>query len=63
MPRYHQDNVSRLEDIEGLLVTAQNLASRFPDEELQATKDCISKSLAELRAAQRSLVVRWSEEK
>jgi hypothetical protein len=61
MSRYHRDNVSRLEDIEGLLVTAQNLASRFQDEELKVTKDCISTLLGELRAAQLKLSAKWSE--
>lgn len=61
MPRYHRDNISRLEDIEGLLVTTQSLLSRLWDDELKVTKKCLCSSLRELRAARRELLSKWSQ--
>lgn len=61
MPQYHRGNISRLEDIEGLLVTAQSLLSRLPDDELEVTKECLCSSLSELREARLKLVSKWPE--
>lgn len=61
MPKYHLDNVSRIEDIEGLLTTALGLASRLPDEELNDAKACLRSTLSELRAAKVKLITKWRD--
>jgi hypothetical protein len=59
MAGYYHDNISRLEDIEALLVTAQSIVHRLSDDELQVTKSCIRQALSELRAAQSNLDKKW----
>lgn len=61
MSRYNSDSFLRLDDIEGLLVTAQGLASRLTDSELDDTKNCIRNALAELRAARQRLDTKRGE--
>lgn len=61
MPKYHNDNVARIEDIENLLTTAQGLVSRLHDDELQVTKDRLRGVLSELRTAKTRLIAKWRD--
>jgi hypothetical protein len=59
MSNYHSDNLARLEDIEGLLLTAQGLAFRLNDEELDEARRCIRHALDEVRDAKGVLIEKW----
>jgi hypothetical protein len=59
MPRFHQDSVSRLDDIEALLTTAQGLAKRLSESEMKSTQRYLLYTLSELREARSALVKRW----
>lgn len=62
MPNYHVDKISRLEDIESLLVTAQGLAVRLTDPELDEARRCIRCALEEVRDAKNVLTEKWQQE-
>lgn len=62
MPNYHVDKISRLEDIESLLVTAQGLAVRLADPELDEARRCIRCALDEVREARNLLTAKWKQE-
>ena len=59
MSNYHSDTLARLEDIEGLLLTAQGLAFRLNDEELDEARRCIRHALDEVRDAKGVLIEKW----
>lgn len=59
MPRFHRDEVTKLEDIEALLVTARDLADRFKCPKLATTAGSIRTSLATLRTAKSDLIAEW----
>lgn len=59
MPRFHKDEVSKLEDIEALLVTARDLAERFSTPQLSDTAQSIRATLATLRKAKSKLIEEW----
>ncbi|MBI1620197.1 hypothetical protein [Aquamicrobium zhengzhouense] len=58
MAHFHADNLSRLEDVESLLLTAQAIAARLSDEELDEAKRCIRHALEEVRNAKSTLALR-----
>lgn len=51
MSAFRRDELTRLDDIEGLLITARDLARRFRSTELEVTCLFIDSSLNELRRA------------
>lgn len=59
MPRYHKDEVAKLEDIEALLITARDLVERFHIGQLDGTAQSIRTSLATLRVAKANLIDEW----
>ena len=59
MSSFH-DNLSRIDDLENLMLTARELATRLSDVELTQTRSCIEATLVELRAARARLVVKWA---
>lgn len=59
MPKYHRDEVSKLEDIEALLVTARDLVARFHLQQLDGTAQSIRDALSSMRAAKTELVSEW----
>ncbi|MHB2265636.1 hypothetical protein [Aliihoeflea sp. PC F10.4] len=59
MPKFHRDEVSKLEDIEALLVTARDLSERFKLHQLDETTRAIRNTLATLRVAKNDLVEEW----
>lgn len=59
MPRFHKDEVTKLEDIEALLVTARDLAERFTIPQLSDTGEAIRNTLATLRRAKSKLIDEW----
>lgn len=59
MPRFHKDEVAKLEDIEALLVTARDLAERFTIPQLSDTGQSIRDTLATLRTAKSKLIDEW----
>lgn len=63
MPKFHRDNVSRIEDIEGLLSTARDLLSRLSEAELHNAKQSVRSALQELRTAKQQLVIKWKQQR
>jgi hypothetical protein len=59
VPTYYTDKISRLEDIESLLITAQGLAARLLDSELNEARRCIRSALDEVRNAEKALAEKW----
>jgi hypothetical protein len=59
MPKFHKDEVARLEDIEALLVTARDLADRFHLSKLAGTSSSIPTALMTLRSAKTELIDEW----
>lgn len=59
MPRFHKDEVAKLEDIEALLVTARDLAERFHIPQLDETCRSIRSTLVTLRATKSELINEW----
>ena len=51
MSAFRRDELTRLDDIEGLLITARDLARRFRSSEMEVTCLFIDSSLNELRRA------------
>lgn len=58
----YQDNLSRIDDLENLMLTARELASRLADVELSQTRTCIETTLVEIRSAKERLVAKWSKD-
>ena len=59
MPGFYKDELSKLEDIEALLVTARDLADRFKSPTMYDTVGSIRESLKTLRDAKCDLVDEW----
>jgi hypothetical protein len=59
VPTHYTDKISRLEDIESLLITAQGLAARLLDSELNEARRCIRSALDEVRNAEKKLAEKW----
>jgi hypothetical protein len=59
MPRYHRDEIAKLDDIEALLMTARDLADRFKCPKLSGAAGSIRASLATLRIAKSELIDDW----
>jgi hypothetical protein len=59
MPRFHQESISRLDDIEALLTVAQDLARRLSESEIKSTQRYLVYTLSELREARFALIKRW----
>lgn len=59
MPHNHRDELSKLEDIEALLITAKQLALRFRGPELQAAAASIENVLGQIRDARGVMIESW----
>lgn len=59
MPHNHRDELSKLEDIEALLITAKQLALRFRGPELQAAAASIENVLGQIREARGTMIEGW----
>jgi hypothetical protein len=59
MPRFHKDEVAKLEDIEALLVTARDLVERFHMKQLEGTAQSIKETLSTMRSAKAGLIADW----
>lgn len=59
MPKYHLDEVARLDDIEALITTTQDLVRRLNVSELGASARCLADSLHEVRQARAVLIAKW----
>lgn len=61
MPKYHQGEVSRLDDIEALITTTQEMVRRMNLQELTSSMRCISDALKEVREARGVLISKWRQ--
>ena len=59
MPKYHLDEISRLDDIEAMITTTQGLLKRLNLPELETSQTCMVDTLREVRAARVSLEAKW----
>lgn len=59
MPRYHRDELAKLDDIEVLLITARDLALRFRERDVHEVTVGIQTALGDLRSARITLIDRW----